>query len=240
MPEESITPEERLLKLIRRKGNVSSHAAEPVKPPPAASQEPSAKKAPFRPGRFQIFKNLPPLPSFPVFRKKPVLTSEVPFLAYDLFNTSYLFLRVERLLMGLVGLAFLFLLATRLVPHREMTAASLLEKPFPKEVSVKKGAEPKPYDYYGNVIEHRDLFQAGVSSRETRGIPASAVGSRLKDFALIGIISGKTPQAIIEDKKESKTYFLKEGELVGDLRVEQILDEKVILSYEGEQFDLVL
>jgi len=48
------------------------------------------------------------------------------------------------------------------------------------------------------------------------------------------------PQAIIEDKKEQKTYFLETGEMLGSLRVEQILEEKVTLSDDGEQFDLVL
>lgn len=216
MPEDSLTPEERLLRLIRRKGSAPSASAEIHRPVTAKSL-----RLPRRP--------------------KPSLAHDGPWIPYDSVEDHTLFMRTQKILSVLIVLTILFLFGSRFLPRRQMSATTLLEAPpVSSEPQTQEPATPKPYEYYGKAIGQRDLFQPGLPSKEDRGQSPSATQSRFKDLALIGIISGKTPQAIIEDKKESKTYFLKEGELVGEMRVEQISDEKVTLGYEGEQFELVL
>ncbi|MCM8789708.1 MAG: hypothetical protein NC916_01615, partial [Candidatus Omnitrophica bacterium] len=61
-----------------------------------------------------------------------------------------------------------------------------------------------------------------------------------KDLKLLGIIFGDNPQAIIEDAKNQKTYYLNREQSIGDFIVEDIRDGKVILDYQGQKFELYL
>lgn len=63
----------------------------------------------------------------------------------------------------------------------------------------------------------------------------------MADFTLKGIVTGKNPQAIIEDKKDNKTYFLFKGDRLLDFEVKDILEGKVILeTAEGVDIELKL
>ena len=99
----------------------------------------------------------------------------------------------------------------------------------------------KPYSYYGEDIEKRDIFRPSFQavSRETT-VGGETLKEFRKDLNLLGIVTGKNPQAIIEDKKEGKTHFVNKGDSIGVLRVEEIREDRVILNYQGEQLDLTL
>ncbi len=66
------------------------------------------------------------------------------------------------------------------------------------------------------------------------------MGQAIQDLNLLGIVSGDNPQAIIEDKKSQKTYFLKKGDFLGDFELKDIQKGKVILDLSGQQFELSL
>jgi type II secretory pathway component PulC len=67
---------------------------------------------------------------------------------------------------------------------------------------------------------------------------AKQLASRL---TLMGIVAGEQPQAIIEDAETKKTYFVTAGQVVADGAVlEQVLDNRVILDFEGEKIELTL
>ena len=230
MPEESLTPEERLLRLIRRRNPSSPAVGGPKAPSPKQGKKRSIS-----------FPKLPRLSLSLPHRTKPSLAPEVPWILNDPVATSYFFDRTQKILFVLIGMTLLFLFTSRFLPRRQMSPSALLQgNAVSSKTPTQEPATAKPYEYYGKVLSQRDLFQPGLPSKEEKGNSPSLKETRFKDLTLIGILSGKTPQAIIEDKKESKTYFLKEGELLGEMRVEQILNEKVTLSYEGEQFELLL
>ncbi len=99
--------------------------------------------------------------------------------------------------------------------------------------------QAKPYDFYSQAIRDRKIFGEQVSSEAAR--PMSAINSDLiKDINLIGVILGDSPQAIIEDKKTQKSYYVNKGQFIGEFRVDDIQEGKVILTYEGEKFELYL
>lgn len=60
----------------------------------------------------------------------------------------------------------------------------------------------------------------------------------IKDLNLMGIITGDNNQAIIEDKKTSKTFFLYEGDILEEFKVYDIKESSVILDYKGEKTEL--
>ena len=99
--------------------------------------------------------------------------------------------------------------------------------------------EAKPFEFYLDGVSGRQIF-AGVGSA-TAALPQAAAGVNVADdISLVGIISGENPQAVVEDKKNQKTYYLSRGQLIGDLRVDDIKEGKIIVDRKGEKFELYL
>lgn len=61
---------------------------------------------------------------------------------------------------------------------------------------------------------------------------------KTRDLKLVGISWSKDPDAMIEDAKSKRTFFVKRGSYVNDVKVEAIFRDKVIVSYQGEQAEL--
>ena len=108
--------------------------------------------------------------------------------------------------------------------------ASLKEKPV------------QPFSYYNDIIAKRELFKSYIEERSARqAIPAGPTFRDLiKNLNLLGIVSGEKLQAIIEDRQLNKTYFLYQGDYLGEIKIEEIQPEKVILEYRGEQVNLFM
>ena len=57
----------------------------------------------------------------------------------------------------------------------------------------------------------------------------------------MGIMAGNPGQAIIEDTQTKKSYFVSPGQPVVDgAMLDQVLDNRVILDFEGEKIELSL
>ena len=100
-----------------------------------------------------------------------------------------------------------------------------------------KQEEVKPYDFYTQGIKSKQIFgAASVQLNQESGVTVGA--NLIKDINLLGVISGANPQAIIEDKKSQKTYYVNKGQMIGEFQVEDISDGKIILNYGGQRFEL--
>lgn len=97
----------------------------------------------------------------------------------------------------------------------------------------------KPLESYLKDIKSRQIF-SGVAGKEIEGSIGSINADLIKDINLVGIISGENAQAVIEDKKAQKTYYVSEGQFIGEFQVEDIQEAKIILSYKGQRFELYL
>ena len=64
----------------------------------------------------------------------------------------------------------------------------------------------------------------------------------LKDLAaplaLMGVVEGEPPQAIIQDRKTQQTYFLYEGDTLGEITIRRVRPGVVTLEYDGDEMDL--
>lgn len=89
-----------------------------------------------------------------------------------------------------------------------------------------------------DALVSRDLFRPPAVTPAT-GIPQASY-EKLKDLSLKGIIAGDKPQAIIEDEKNKKSFFLYKGESINDITVEDIQSDRVILRVNGEVLELTL
>ncbi len=88
-----------------------------------------------------------------------------------------------------------------------------------------------------SALESKDLFRAPSDS--SQGASGSSF-DKLKDLTLNGIIAGDNPQAIIEDTKNKKSYFLNKGQSINRMTVKDILQDRVILEVDGETLELTL
>ncbi len=124
-------------------------------------------------------------------------------------------------------------------------AANLILKPDPAGAETSESdAGLKNVSYYLEKIKGRNIF-----SPIDAGTKAAVVEEKVdedapevdpsKDCSLVGIAWGEDPEAMIEDKKLNRTFFMKRGQSMGNgLRVVTIFKDKVILSYKDKEFEL--
>jgi hypothetical protein len=108
-----------------------------------------------------------------------------------------------------------------------------------ESVSALKNAD----SYYLEKVNNRDIFKIALKKSAPKE-PAIAQGpsSRIMEatgsLKLVGISWSKDPDAIIEDEKSKRTFFVRRGQMIGDVRVEGIFKDKVVLGYAGEEIEL--
>lgn len=107
----------------------------------------------------------------------------------------------------------------------------------------------KPASYYLENARQRNIFkigakgkakeEAGAAETEAKpGAPSSRIIEVSSNLKLVGISWSSDPDAMIEDAKALRTFFVKKGQMVGELRVEAIFKDKIVLSYDGEEIEL--
>jgi hypothetical protein len=97
----------------------------------------------------------------------------------------------------------------------------------------------KQIDQYLENMGGRSIFSKSPFSATSSTVSAANIDI-MKDITLVGIISGDNPQAIIEDKKVKKTYYLGKGQFIGEMQIEDIQEGKVIINYAGQKYELYM
>lgn len=97
-----------------------------------------------------------------------------------------------------------------------------------------------PFEFYLEGIGTRRIFTSSVKQETYKEPLKGASQDLLKDITLLGIVSGENPQAIIEDKKTQKTWYLNKGQFIGELKVIDITEGKIVLDFNGQVFELNL
>ena len=144
---------------------------------------------------------------------------------------------LERFLVIVIALFFLYIVYifffTGQDPRAVLTQA---EKSFQKEEFEKiVVAEVRPSAYYTLPVQQRNIFG---NSSSVPVIAAASVPELTRNLKLVGIILGKTPEAVIEDTEGKQTFFLKKGESFKNAIVEEIQEKKVILLVGGQRIEL--
>lgn len=102
-------------------------------------------------------------------------------------------------------------------------------------------SKARPFLYYLEMVQRRNVFAPiGLGKDKEEIKKAKETLIKMSDnFKLVGISWGQEPQAMVEDSKSQKVYFLKTGDNIGGFKVKDILENKVILSYQGETIELM-
>jgi len=109
------------------------------------------------------------------------------------------------------------------------------EKPT-EETRVAKSVI-KPLEEYLESVKGRQIFSGTSAMQDASQINVANIDS-MKDISLVGIISGENPQAVIEDKKAQKTYYVTKGQFIGEMQIEDIRERKIIINYAGQKYEL--
>lgn len=206
------SPEEKLLRLIK-----GSKKKEPQKARSAAASPEAPSPSP-KGARTEAVYHAPGKTAFNMRRLNYIFTAALAglllYFAYDIFFPSYE--------------------ADKIDISRANEAPAKYVKP--KEGGI---ADAKPYSEYSSAIRGRNIFlpQQTEAAPVVTGPSLDEVSANL---SLIGIVAGPRPQAIIENKRTGKSYFLYKGSLVDKAKVLEILEGSVIMEYQGEKFELVL
>ncbi len=159
--------------------------------------------------------------------------------AFDPHNLK----RLSRYMTVIAVLMALYLIIDILMVKPSRSAVSMISGSSASGVTqpLAQSAMPlemKGYAYYSNKISGRNIFTANAYT-ETDGL--SGTGEPADDsIGLVGIIPGNDPQAIIEDKKSQQTYYLKKGQAVNGITVEDIDGGRVSLDCRGKKMTLLL
>jgi type II secretory pathway component PulC len=214
--DKGISPEEKLLRLIRGKDEKKSNDKT------AFTESLSVKK-----------KAHIGLESFKPVKKYLKLRIS-PFLKFKTLNIFLFFLSVALLIYSLIE--FLSPIKGRIKKISRPIKAQ------EQKVAEFKISQSKDYDYYHQQFAKRDIFNAPLLAAKTDFTNLNAnIKEALKNLKLVGIVlDDESPEVVIEDKRTKTTYFLHKGESLDSLEVKEIQDSKVILIYSGEEFELEL
>lgn len=205
---DNISPEEKLLRLIRGQKKPDTTVAKKI---------------------------VTPISSAPGI--KPTFKSSV----YLLWQEYLSFINLGKIIRIAFILSCIYLGVSLIYPWVGLRKIKLPKVMSKKSLEVDLGAkvEIKPYEFYLEGIKEHQIFSTGPSLESGR--PAGSVNVDLmKDINLVGIISGENPQAVIEDKKNQKTYYVSKGQFIGEYQVEDIQEGKIIINYRGQRFELFL
>lgn len=174
-----------------------------------------------------------------------------PALPVDLVEVKkekpdyFRFINIGLIIILVVCLAFFLLDFLNSKANNPITKldSEVMGKRQPETISRETTPEEKlpPVPAYPDAIGTRELFKPQASrSRGADNKVSDSAYDKLKDFTLKGIIAGNNPQAIIEDLKNEKTYFLFKGQRMNQIKVEDIKEDRVILDINGEVLELAL
>jgi len=130
-------------------------------------------------------------------------------------------------------------LAYPLFIPQEAAVLKLRGENTPSE-SITLVKDARPYEFYSAAIKNRQIFGGSGLPSEASGAPVILGDEQIKEINLVGIVSGDNPQAVVEDKKTQKTYYVSKNQFIGQFQVEDIQEGKIILSYNGNKYEIYL
>ena len=101
-------------------------------------------------------------------------------------------------------------------------------------------SEKRPFLHYLEMVQRRNIFSPiELKQEEKPEVQAEQLQKMASNFGLVGISWDEEPIAMIEDKTEKRTYFLRKGDKIKEFNIDDIFESKVILSFEGKIIELI-
>ncbi|MCK5393448.1 MAG: hypothetical protein KAI91_03860 [Candidatus Omnitrophica bacterium] len=105
--------------------------------------------------------------------------------------------------------------------------------------------------YYMNKINKRDIFkmenveeeivqkeEPDLTAKINMKSPNEMIIEATKNLKLVGISWSNNPDALIEDTEALRSFIVRKGDMIGEVKVDDILKDKVLLGFKGEQIEI--
>lgn len=145
-------------------------------------------------------------------------------------------LSVRMVLVGILSIMIIYLVFDFISAHLLRRNEIILPAKYvkPKETAF---AKISPLGYYLDQIGGKELFTP------QRIAPVKAKGEIFSresyaGLKLVGVDWGGDPVALIEDTQTQKTYFVKKGDSIKELKVMEIFKDRVKLGYDNKIVEL--
>ena len=154
------------------------------------------------------------------------------------------FTLVNRALLTAVVVALIYVAGDALASAISLRhLPNIVPQKDPLNASAENAVSPlKEENYYLQKVSTRDIFKEyrEVEPRkEKKEVTPADENEAIKNLSLVGISWSADPDVIIEDKSTQRTYFVKRGQMVGNnVKIEAVFKDKVVLSFEGQEFEL--
>lgn len=207
---EKITPEEKLLKIIEN----------------PAAEKPRGKAA----GAKSVAL---PAPRLPTFLKKVFSNKEI--LKYATLQTVNKALAVVCACLTIYGLYNYIAFNRRLKEKYEKITTDV---PAYKNAATKTAIPEADISELREEYQRRNIFSFVPTSSSEKPALQKDMSQMASNLKLVGVIWSDNPQAMIEDSQGNKTYLVGPGDYVGQLKVNSITRNSVVLSKDGETWEL--
>jgi len=149
---------------------------------------------------------------------------------------------INRVLFGVfAALLIYFLVDYFFAPPVEIQPARMEELDIAG--SIRKKPVMNDYSYYEKEVRGKDVFKPIIKEAPKEDeADDEEIENIIANLSLLGVISGETPQAIIQDNRKKKTFFMNAGDSLGEVELKEISEAEgtVLLIYKGRQFNLGL
>ena len=112
------------------------------------------------------------------------------------------------------------------------------------ELALQRPANPVASQTAAGALPDKDLFKIvdspGPTLDRALGPRVASLDQILSNYVLSGIVGGDKPQAVIEDKRQGKTYFVSVGDTIGEIRIVKIEEGRVTVAIGDQQAQLEL
>ena len=226
MPEKNVSPEKRLLRIIEGQPQAS------VRPTPGQFGKKYFSLSSVQ-GRLAFLRDR--------WKKRKTVAGRPADAAVDV---RY----VNAALQVAIALVAVWLVISGSLEYRRVQQVGTLElQALPasaQAASAEVASLIQPLQAYLDRVAARDIFSLADTAQEkvAAAFQEKPENARVKELAatlkLVGISWSDAPDAIIEDSKAQRSYFVKQGAQVGEFTVHKILKDRVILKYFNEEVEL--
>lgn len=86
--------------------------------------------------------------------------------------------------------------------------------------------------------KRRNMFTFLLATAEAQAGENQTRASKIPNLKLVGILWSSSPQVMIENTGDQRTYLLSQGEQVEQVTIKKIFRDKVVLELEGQEQEL--
>lgn len=159
----------------------------------------------------------------------PSLRNRVDFklVAYVLFGASA------------IVLAGAVLLAVKLMPTQKGEGGQEPSSEAVRELAALAGQSVEPFQTYSQAFQGHELFKS-VETRPAQVQTGPGIEQLAQHLAFTGVVQLDQLEAIINDRRTRQTFFVRVGSSIGDLKVDEITESRVVLSHGSDRKELYL